>query len=50
MKFAIWEDLLIIFLAFLFIIFGEMGQNSFGNMIEKLSKDPRKMRNEFSVV
>jgi hypothetical protein len=53
MKLAIWEDLLIIFRIFLLSIFGEMGENScvfIRKNADKLSKDPRKMRNEFSLV
>jgi hypothetical protein len=46
MKLAIWEDVLIIFRHFLLVIFLE---NRFV-YIEKLPKDPRKMRNEFSLV
>ena len=53
MKSSISEDLLIIFRHFLSIIFGEMGVNScdfIGKNTDKLSKDPRKTRNEFSLV
>ncbi len=42
-----------IFLLFLFDYFGEMGKNGcyfIGKNTDKLSKDPRKMRNEFLLV
>jgi hypothetical protein len=53
MKLAIWEDLLIIIRLFLLILFGEMDENIYvfiRKNADNLSKDPRKMRNGFSLV
>jgi hypothetical protein len=53
MKLAIWEDLLIIIRLFLLILFGEMDENIYvfiRKNADNLSKDPRKTRNEFSLV
>ncbi len=52
-KIAISDDLLINFRPCLLFIFGEMGENSYRfiqKIIDNLSKDPRKTRNEFSLV
>ena len=48
-----FDKLSIIFRLYLLLIFGEMGENICGFIrknADNLSKDPRKMRNEFSLV
>jgi hypothetical protein len=53
MKFAILEDLLVIyrlFYQFFLVKWGGIVSEIWSKNAEKLPKDPRKMRNEFSVV